>query len=111
MYVRKTAAALAAMALAGGVGCGRGEDGRIAALEKRIAQLEAGAPAGAGGPQGPAAPTTPKPATEDKATTYRSDWAGVPLDDVSKRGVDWLVSVQGDDGGWGQDGGHKGDAR
>ena len=26
-------------------------------------------------------------------------------------GLDWLVSVQGDDGGWGQDGGHNSDVR
>jgi hypothetical protein len=109
MHVRKTAVGLAALALVGGVGCGRGDDERVAALERRIAQLEGGAPDGAGGPKGPVGPGPIK--EDEKATTYRSDWADVPVDAVSKRGIDWLVSVQGDDGGWGQDGGHKGDAR
>lgn len=109
MVVRMRAtAALAALALTG-VGCGR--DDEVAALERRVAALEgggrpSGGSPGSGGPAGPATPAAP-----DSATTYRADWDGVPLDAVSRRGLDWLVSVQGDDGGWGQDGGHRGDAR
>lgn len=33
------------------------------------------------------------------------DWKDVPLDDAVNKGLKWLVSVQGSDGGWGQDGG------
>ncbi|HTF55760.1 MAG TPA: hypothetical protein VK661_00705 [Planctomycetota bacterium] len=33
------------------------------------------------------------------------DWQNVPLDETVQKGLKWLVSVQGSDGGWGQDGG------
>jgi len=33
------------------------------------------------------------------------DWKSVPLDDAVLKGLKWLVSAQGADGGWGQDGG------
>ncbi|HEY3226541.1 MAG TPA: hypothetical protein VGK61_06075 [Planctomycetota bacterium] len=33
------------------------------------------------------------------------DWKNVPLEDAVQKGLKWLVSVQGSDGGWGQDGG------
>jgi hypothetical protein len=38
-------------------------------------------------------------------------WKGVPIGDASEKGLKWLVSVQGKDGGWGQDGGNEGDNR
>jgi hypothetical protein len=39
------------------------------------------------------------------------DWQGVPLDPAVAKGLAWLVSVQGQDGGWGQDGGEQRDVR
>jgi hypothetical protein len=112
MNARKTTAALAAMALVGSVGCGRQDGDRIAALERRIASLEAGGSAGPAGTKGTGPETSGKPATDDgKAVAHHGDWKGVPLDAVTRKGIEWLVSVQGDDGGFGQDGGHKGDAR
>jgi len=38
-------------------------------------------------------------------------WKGTPIGDASEKGLKWLVSVQGKDGGWGQDGGNEGDSR
>jgi hypothetical protein len=106
----KTTAALAALALVGAMGCGGQDQERIAALERRLAQLEG---AGAAGPKGQTTPDVPVVATkpDDRVMPYHSDWKGVPMDKASRKGIDWLVSVQGTDGGWGQDGGHKGDAR
>jgi hypothetical protein len=45
------------------------------------------------------------------SSAIHPDWQGVPWDPAVTKGLAWLVSVQGDDGGWGQDGGHSGDAR
>lgn len=38
-------------------------------------------------------------------------WKGTPIGDASQKGLKWLASVQGKDGGWGQDGGNEGDNR
>jgi hypothetical protein len=38
-------------------------------------------------------------------------WKGIPLGDATEKGLKWLISVQGQDGGWGQDGGNEGDSR
>jgi len=43
--------------------------------------------------------------------TLHESWKGVPIGDASEKGLKWLVSVQGKDGGWGQDGGNEGDNR
>src|SRR5688572_20487181 len=39
------------------------------------------------------------------------DWQGVPWEPAVAKGLAWLVSVQGQDGGWGQDGGEQRDVR
>ena len=39
------------------------------------------------------------------------DWQGVPWEPSVGKGLAWLVSVQGQDGGWGQDGGEQRDVR
>ncbi len=48
-------------------------------------------------------------ATQEKTTAtgggLHQDWKAVPLEDAVQKGLKWLVSVQGSDGGWGQDGG------
>lgn len=46
-----------------------------------------------------------------QAGTLHESWKGIPIGETSEKGLKWLVSVQGDDGGWGQDGGHEGDNR
>jgi hypothetical protein len=38
-------------------------------------------------------------------------WKAIPIDAPAEKGLKWLVSVQGEDGGWGQDGGSEGSAR
>ena len=45
------------------------------------------------------------------SSTIHADWRSVPLGATERKGLDWLVSVQGEDGGWGQDGGRVGTAR
>jgi hypothetical protein len=45
------------------------------------------------------------------SSAIHPDWQGVAWDPAVTKGLAWLVSVQGQDGGWGQDGGHNGDAR
>lgn len=108
-------------------GCGRETDPRVAVLEREIAKLRkelAGSKSSADKAEIAALGNriaelekklgvkAPDPApTETKVTTYHSDWKAVPLDEAAKKGLDWLASVQAEDGGWGQDGGHEGDAR
>jgi hypothetical protein len=46
-----------------------------------------------------------------QAGTLHESWKGVPIGEASEKGLKWLVSVQGKDGGWGQDGGNEGDNR
>lgn len=46
-----------------------------------------------------------------QAGTLHESWKGVPIGESSEKGLKWLVSVQGKDGGWGQDGGNEGDNR
>jgi hypothetical protein len=38
-------------------------------------------------------------------------WKGIPIGEPAEKGLKWLVSVQGKDGGWGQDAGNEADAR
>lgn len=45
------------------------------------------------------------------AATLHESWKGIPIGDAAEKGLKWLVSVQGKDGGWGQDGGNENDAR
>lgn len=49
-------------------------------------------------------PNAVKPEKEPEAPARK------PAESIAM-GLDWLVSVQGNDGGWGQDGGHNADAR
>jgi hypothetical protein len=51
------------------------------------------------------------PQATPKGGVPHESWKGVPLGDASDKGLKWLVSVQGKDGGWGQDGGNEGDVR
>lgn len=54
------------------------------------------------------APTDPQKSAATASTVpvaYHPDWKAIPLDAPVQKGLDWLVSVQGSDGGWGQDGG------
>ena len=51
------------------------------------------------------------PAGTPQAGTLHESWKGVPIGEASEKGLKWLVSVQGKDGGWGQDGGNEGDNR
>lgn len=45
------------------------------------------------------------------SSTIHPDWRSVPLTSPEQKGLQWLVSVQGEDGGWGQDGGRAAAAR
>lgn len=45
------------------------------------------------------------------SSTIHPDWRSVPLATAEQKGLQWLVSVQGEDGGWGQDGGSASMAR
>jgi hypothetical protein len=51
------------------------------------------------------------PQATPKGGVPHESWKGIPLGDASDKGLKWLVSVQGKDGGWGQDGGNEGDSR
>lgn len=44
-------------------------------------------------------------------TVLHDSWKDVPIGEAAEKGLKWLVSVQGKDGGWGQDGGNEGDDR
>ena len=46
-----------------------------------------------------------------QAGVLHESWKGTPIGDAASKGLKWLVSVQGKDGGWGQDGGNEGDNR
>ncbi|HVR85226.1 MAG TPA: prenyltransferase/squalene oxidase repeat-containing protein [Planctomycetota bacterium] len=77
--------------------------------------LKPPAPSGPGAEfqkEGPTLPIASKlpPGTPVAGVPHES-WKGVPLGDPAEKGLKWLVSVQGKDGGWGQDGGNEGDSR
>ena len=67
----------------------------------------------------PAAPAAPPkvsaikfvPQGTPQGGTLHESWKGIPIGDAAGKGLQWLVSVQGKDGGWGQDGGNEGDNR
>lgn len=60
----------------------------------------------------PDPPAKPVAATVAAAISpYHADWKGVPLDASVEKGLRWLASTQGADGGFGQDGGRDGSAR
>ena len=50
------------------------------------------------------------PSQQDPAVKKPEEPPRKPAEAIAM-GLDWLVSVQGDDGGWGQDGGHNSDVR
>jgi hypothetical protein len=58
-----------------------------------------------------ASPKKLMPQGTPQAASLHESWKGVPMDEASEKGLKWLVSVQGKDGGWGQDGGNEGDSR
>ena len=67
-------------------------------------------------PAGPPAP--PKvsaikfvPQGTPQGGTLHESWKGTPIGEAAEKGLKWLVSFQGKDGGWGQDGGNEGDNR
>lgn len=47
----------------------------------------------------------------DRPPSAAESWRGTAHPESVTRGLSWLASTQGEDGGWGQDGGHGGDAR
>src|SRR5574341_512331 len=51
------------------------------------------------------------PQNTPQAGVLHQSWKGVPMGESVDKGLKWLVSVQGKDGGWGQDGGNEGDNR
>ncbi|HKE00829.1 MAG TPA: hypothetical protein VKE69_07465, partial [Planctomycetota bacterium] len=62
------------------------------------------------------APATPTPSVTPPAPVQTAflpakGWETVSIEEHAKRGLEWLVSVQGNDGGWGQDAGSEGGAR
>src|ERR1043166_9419403 len=60
----------------------------------------------------PKAPVASKlPQNTPQAGVPHESWKAVPIGDTAEKGLKWLVSVQGKDGGWGQDGGNEGDNR
>jgi hypothetical protein len=72
--------------------------------------------------EAPPAPTKPSEPAKVSAIKFvpqgtpqggalHESWKGIPLGDATEKGLKWLVSVQGQDGGWGQDGGNEGDSR
>jgi len=60
-------------------------------------------------PKGPVASKLPQ--NTPQAGVPHESWKAVPIGDTADKGLKWLVSVQGKDGGWGQDGGNEGDPR
>jgi hypothetical protein len=50
-----------------------------------------------------AAQAAPKKALP--SASLHESWKGIPIGETAEKGLKWLVSVQGQDGGWGQDGG------
>ena len=109
-------------------------------LRNRMLELAIAAAAtlgvGCGSPEEPSAPSAdaskpmqairfespqevnPKPPVASKlpqntpqAGVPHESWKAVPIGDTAEKGLKWLVSVQGKDGGWGQDGGNEGDNR
>jgi hypothetical protein len=115
--------AIAALVTAVGAGCNSSEEERITRLEKRIFDLErelAAAKAQTASrptPVSPAAEVAASPQTPKAVASGlpiagpHSTWKSVPIDAISEKGLKWLISVQGKDGGWGQDGGNEGDTR
>jgi hypothetical protein len=109
-----------AAAAALGTGCG-------SAVEPPPQTADGAKPVHAIRPEGPAPaqdhpnadpPGTPKSgiasnlsAKTPPAGVPHESWKGVPIGDPAENGLKWLVSVQGKDGGWGQDGGNEGDNR
>jgi len=60
----------------------------------------------------PKSPVASKlPQNTPQAGVPHESWKAVPIGDTAEKGLKWLVSVQGKDGGWGQDGGNEGDNR
>jgi hypothetical protein len=51
------------------------------------------------------------PQEKPKTGSLHDSWKGIPIGESAEKGLKWLVSVQGKDGGWGQDGGNEADAR
>jgi hypothetical protein len=115
--------AIAALVTAVGAGCNSSDEERITRLEKRVVDLERELSAAKA--QLATKPSVVSPGTEVavspqpiKAGTSglpvagpHSSWKSVPIDAGSEKGLKWLISVQGKDGGWGQDGGNEGDSR
>ncbi len=88
-------------------GCSSPQEERIAGLEKRITALEGELARVKGAP--PVAAVAAKKGMPTASS--HTSWKGVAVDGASEKGLKWLVSVQGADGGWGQDGGKESVAR
>jgi hypothetical protein len=109
-----------AAAAAWGSGCSSSEDPQVRPPDggkPSTAQVVPPAPPQAKDPQvkppnaGEVSPAKLLPQGMPQAGTLHESWKGVPIGDASEKGLKWLVSVQGKDGGWGQDGGNEQDAR
>ncbi|MBI3854275.1 MAG: hypothetical protein HY293_01145 [Planctomycetes bacterium] len=53
----------------------------------------------------------PPPLRPPEKSALHASWSSTPLEAAAQKGLAWLVSVQGEDGGWGQDGGKVADQR